>query len=106
MITLDLVTPARKIVEGAQVTSLTLPTVKGEMTVLDQHADLIAIVGTGQLTFVRDGSETRYAVSGGFAEISHNRAIVLAESCEAPSEIDRAAAEREQREAEEALSGK
>jgi F-type H+-transporting ATPase subunit epsilon len=45
-------------------------------------------------------------VSGGFAEVTSERVIILAESAELPEEIDRARAERAKQRAELRLSGK
>ena len=45
-------------------------------------------------------------MSGGFAEVTGERVIILAESAELPEEIDRARAERAKQRAELRLSGK
>jgi len=105
MITLDIVTPAKKIVEGAQVNSVTLPSVQGEMTILPHHAELMAVLGTGVLSFALDGTERRFAVSYGFVEVRGDKVSVLAETIEEPKEIDKSRALESQRKAEQVLSG-
>jgi F-type H+-transporting ATPase subunit epsilon len=46
------------------------------------------------------------AVIGGFAEVSGDRVIVLAEGAERPEEIDRERAERARQRAEQRLAGR
>ena len=50
-------------------------------------------------------SEHHLAVLGGFAEVTAERVIILAEHAERPEEIDRARAERARQRAELRLSG-
>jgi len=98
--TLRLVTPQRMLLE-APVTALQAPGSEGHLGVLAHHAPLITSLRTGRLE-VRDetGNRAFYAVSGGFLEVSGNRATVLADAAERAGEIDvaraKSAAERAQ----------
>lgn len=105
MIQVDVVTPTRKLVEGATVANVRLPSSKGELTILPGHTQLLTLLGTGILAFTEDGRERRFAVSYGFAEVSHNRVLVLAETAEEQSEIDTSRAKSAQKRAEEHLVG-
>ncbi len=91
--TFRLVTPQRLILE-APIVSLQAPGSEGYLGILAHHAPLITPLRPGHLD-VRDvaGRSWSYAVSGGFLEVSSNRATVLADTAELVDEIDRARAE-------------
>jgi F-type H+-transporting ATPase subunit epsilon len=90
--TLSILTPSREEFAG-KVTSLVVPGAAGYLGVLAHHAPLITPLAAGNLE-VRfpDGKTVLYYVSGGFLEVSRNKAIVLADSLEPAAEIDAAAA--------------
>ena len=75
-----LVTPQKLLLE-AEVSSLQVPGSEGYLGVLAHHAPLITALQEGRLT-VKDpsGHATAYHVTGGFLEVSDNRATVLADS--------------------------
>ena|SRR5216117_3859111 len=91
--TFRLVTPQRLLLE-APVVSLQAPGSEGYLGILAHHAPLITPIRPGRLD-VRDaaGQAWSYAVSGGFLEVSANRATVLADTAERTDEIDRGRAE-------------
>ncbi len=86
--TFRLVTPQRLLLE-APVTALQAPGSEGYLGVLAHHAPLITSLRPGRLE-VRDeeGKRSFYAVSGGFLEVSGNRATVLADAAEVAGAID------------------
>lgn len=99
----ELVTPER-LVFRESVESVTLPTAEGEITVLPQHADLVAALVPGVAHFVKDGSEEDVAVSGGFIEITGgNRVRVLADTAERGFELDVTAIEAAKERAEKVM---
>lgn len=105
MITLDIVTPSRSLIEGVKVPDVRLPGEKGEMMVLAGHTPLLTILNAGLLSFTENGKNRLFAVSYGFAEVSGDRVMVLAETCEESQEIDVERAKTAQRKAEEVLRG-
>jgi F-type H+-transporting ATPase subunit epsilon len=100
---LSLLTPERSLLE-AEVVSLTAPGSEGYLGVLAHHAPLITALQPGQLE-IRDADEkeTVFAVSGGFLEVSENKATVLADAVETPGEIDVDRAQRALERARERL---
>ena len=102
--TFRLVTPQRLILE-APVVSLQVPGSEGYLGILAHHAPLITPLRPGRLD-VRDvaGQKWSYSVSGGFLEVSANRATVLADTAERTDEIDRGRAEASLKRAEGRLS--
>jgi F-type H+-transporting ATPase subunit epsilon len=77
---LRLVTPQKLLLE-AEVSYIQAPGSEGYLGVLAHHAPLITALQEGKLE-VRDagGRTTTYHVTGGFLEVSDNRATVLADS--------------------------
>lgn len=77
---LSVLTPARTAFEG-QVEYDEVPGMEGYLGVLAHHAALVTGLAEGTLTVRQMGGATeKFAVSGGFFEVSNNRATVLADS--------------------------
>ena len=77
-LTFELVSPERKLA-SAEADAVTIPGMEGDLTAMANHAPFLTTLRPGWVV-VRDGSaETRYFVTGGFAEISDNTVSVLAE---------------------------
>jgi F-type H+-transporting ATPase subunit epsilon len=96
---LQVVTPERRVVES-EADSVELPGSEGYLGILPGHTALVTLLKTGVLSYRRGGSQQAYAVSAGLAEIADDKVSVLADSAQAPSEIDAGAAERERAEAQ------
>ena len=103
MIEVDIVTPTKKLVEGAKVVDVTIPTASGEIEILPGHTDMLTLLGTGVLSLKMDGTPRKFAVSYGFAEVRHDKIMILAETCEESTEIDKERASKAQKKAEEIL---
>jgi F-type H+-transporting ATPase subunit epsilon len=77
---LDIVTPARNVFSG-NVTSVTAPGSDGMFQVLANHAPFLSSLSTGEVRVdLADKTQQRYKVSGGFFEVSANKAMLLVES--------------------------
>ena len=83
-----------------------IPGSLGYFGVLPGHAPLLATLGIGELTYRIGRDEYHVAVSCGFAEVRHDKVIVLADIAETPADIDRARAERARERAEARLGGR
>ena len=103
--TFRLVTPQRLLLEET-IAYLQAPGSEGYLGVLANHAPLITALRPGRVE-VRDaaGKTSVYAVSGGFLEVSGNRATVLADTAEPAGEIDRERAAASLKRADERLRG-
>jgi F-type H+-transporting ATPase subunit epsilon len=77
---LSILTPERSVFDGP-VEYVQVPGTEGYLGVLANHAPLVTALAQGTLT-VRPsgGAEQRWELSGGFFEVSHNRATVLADA--------------------------
>ncbi len=78
MMQFDLVSPERKLASG-QVRSVQIPAAEGDMTAMAQHAPTITTLRAGILVVDGADGESRYVVTGGFAEITPTATAVLAE---------------------------
>ena len=102
---LELATPTRQLV-SEEVDEVVAPGSEGYFGVLPGHAALLATLGSGEVVYRRGRDEVHLAVHGGFAEVTPERVIVLAETAERPDEIDRARAERARQRAEQRMAGR
>jgi F-type H+-transporting ATPase subunit epsilon len=77
---LSILTPEKSVFEG-EVEYIQAPGTEGYFGVLAHHAGLVSGLAEGQLEVRHAGGRTdRWQVSGGFCEISNNRATVLADT--------------------------
>ncbi len=74
----DLVAPERKLA-SAPVTEVRIPGADGDLSAMPGHAPLITTLRPGILTVVSAAGTAEYAETGGFAEITPESVIVLAE---------------------------
>jgi len=100
-VSLELVTPERLLL-SEEADMVVGPGGAGDFGVLPRHAPLISTVRPGAIR-VHDGAGEPRAifVAGGFAEVTPERCTVLAEEAVPLAELDRAAVERDLREARE-----
>ncbi len=101
-LTLEVATPSRLVV-AESADEVVAPGSDGYFGVLPGHAPFLTTLGIGELTYRIGGDEHHLAIAGGFAEVRHDKVIVLADSAERPPEIDRARAERAKERAERRL---
>lgn len=94
MFTLSIVTPERRYFEG-EVRTLVVPGTEGYLGILSNHAPLITALQNGYVEMRDDKDQLQImAVSGGFLEVSENRATILADTVESSDEIDIERAEK------------
>jgi F-type H+-transporting ATPase subunit epsilon len=102
---LSVVAPDKAVVEQ-DVVSTILPGSEGYFGVLAGHAPLIAALKPGLLEYVdRVGTHHFVYVGGGFADVSAEKVIVLADEAQQARDIDLVRAEESLEEARKALRG-
>jgi F-type H+-transporting ATPase subunit epsilon len=101
-IKLELVTPERLLV-SEEVDEIIAPGYEGEFGVLPGHTQYLAILSIGVLRYHMGDDVRRVAVGGGFAEVSPDRVVVLADVGEKAEEIDVDRARQAHERAEAAL---
>ncbi len=90
-----IVTGERIVYDGV-ADGLTAPSLWGSITILPDHAPLLAILEPGELDIRLGNQEESLAVGGGFCEVLDNEVIVLADTAERAAEIDAERAEAAQ----------
>ncbi|KAB0681287.1 F0F1 ATP synthase subunit epsilon [Aureimonas leprariae] len=97
----ELVSPERLLVSEA-VTAVVAPASEGYMTVMARHAPLMATLRPGVVVAtLASGSERKFFVQGGFADISPDGFTLLAEHATPVEELDAAKLDQNIRDAEE-----
>jgi F-type H+-transporting ATPase subunit epsilon len=99
---LQVVTPERSLL-NLEVEALVVPATEGYLGILPDHAPLIAGLNAGPVKYRHEGKDKYLVVSGGFIEVLHNQAIILANAAERPEEIDIKRAEAAKERAEKRL---
>ena len=99
---LEIVTAERTVLSD-NVDQINAPGAAGRMGVLPRHEPLMTMLVPGELTIIKNGEATPFAVSGGFMEVLPDRVTILADTAERADEIDEARADAARKRAEELL---
>jgi F-type H+-transporting ATPase subunit epsilon len=102
---LEIVT-AERLVLSDDVDQVNAPTKDGRVGILPRHMPLLTVLTEGELSIIKGGVRTEFAVFGGFMEVLPDRITILADSCDRSDEIDLERAEEAKRRAEERLSSR
>ena len=89
---LDIVTPTHVISEG-QVEYLRAPSTDGLFGVQGGHATATILLDIGEIKVTKEGKEFYYATNGGFADVRPESVMLLVETAEKVSDIDKERAE-------------
>jgi len=92
-IRLELVTPERLLL-SEEVDEVVLPGYEGEFGVLPGHTQFLAILNIGVMWYRKESAVKRIALGGGFAEVTPERVVVMADTAERAEEIDLERAQR------------
>ena len=100
---LKVITP-RKIVIDKQVSSVTVPTSDGEITVLPHHVHLFSLLVEGIVKIKTADNEDDLAIGGGYLETNGETVTVLVSRAYGQSEIDKNLTDKAVEEAKHILS--
>lgn len=96
-----------KIVYDGQISSLIAPGTDGYLEILMNHVPIVTTLQSGKLTVTDENSKKWiWAISEGYLEFSKNKAAILADALELPSEIDIKRAEESLKRARKRLASK
>lgn len=88
-LTLSVTTPEKKIFEAKDITSISFPTVDGEITVLPHHIPLLTKTTTGEIVVRYENHEDSLVVTEGFLKIDNaGNCLVLADYAVRSDDID------------------
>lgn len=102
----EVVTGEREVLVQDDVDLVVAPGIEGQLGILPRHAPLITTLVPGELRIKRGGTETVFALGGGFLEAGPTRVMVLADSAEHAEEIDIARAQEARQRAEVLLTAR
>ena len=100
---LEIVTPEKLAFSGS-IDEVTCPGSEGEFGVLRGHASLLSAIKFGELSYLKDGKRTSYAVNTGYAEVTGSKVTVLVETAERADQIDVERAKKAKETAEQKLA--
>ena len=85
---------------------LVITAIDGLLGIMAGHEPLVTVLPTGELKYMVDGVWKYAAISEGFIQVMPDKAVILADSCELPEEIDIKRAEEARQRAEELMKQK
>ena len=100
---LDIVTPTNVISEG-QVEYLRAPSTEGLFGIMSGHAIATMLMDIGEIKVTKEGKEFYYSTNGGFADIRPESVMLLVETAEKLSDIDKDRAEAALKRAQDRLT--
>ncbi len=103
-IRLEVVTPSGSRVDE-DVDIVNAPGVGGDFGILANHAPFLSALKIGILSYETGKKKEELMISGGFCEVSNNKATFLVESAEKGSDIDVERAMKAKERAERRLAG-
>jgi len=102
-LSIEIVTPEQRVLT-TECDEVRLPGVDGGFGIRPGHTPLVAALTAGELIYVNGGSEQRYAVGEGFAEVSNDKVRILVEEAVRADQIDPTRASAELKEAQTRLA--
>lgn len=90
----SVITPEGTVFEGP-ADFVAVPAIDGEVGILHNRAPLLAMLGAGRLRVESSGNKQEWFVSGGFAQVLDNHAIILTQQAIPRDKIDTAKAQKQ-----------
>ncbi|MFO0704064.1 MAG: ATP synthase F1 subunit epsilon [Patescibacteria group bacterium] len=84
---LQIITPA-KLVKEVDIDSITLPTDKGQITILPKHQPLLAHLDEGIASYMESGNRVELAIGGGYIQTDGQSVKLLVSRAYGQDEID------------------
>ena len=78
MLKVSVISPESVLFEG-EVTSVVAPAFDGEVGILENHAPMMTLLGTGSLRLGGGGSDKQFRIEGGFLQVVNNNVRIVTE---------------------------
>lgn len=101
---LKIISTEKKIYEGSQVDTLSLPGVEGRMQILPDHANLISQLEIGEVVVEDENGRHGYLLNGGFVVVRDNEILLLADNVAIPEDVVASEVEQAIKRAQEKIS--
>lgn len=101
----DILTPSKIVAKAIPAESLLIPTVRGQINVLENHTHIVTKLDTGALTVFggADYGDRNFAISTGVCKILDNKITILANTAEESTDLNIERANAALKNAEEKL---
>jgi F-type H+-transporting ATPase subunit epsilon len=88
--TVDILTPSKIIAKGVLADSLLIPTIRGQINVLENHTHIVTKLAPGVLTVFGgpDYADRNFALSAGVCKILQNKVVILSNTAEESGDVD------------------
>lgn len=88
--TVDILTPSKIIAKGIPAESLLVPTIRGQINVLENHTHIVTKLSPGTLSVFggADYADRHFAVSSGVCKILENNVIIMSNTAEENTDVD------------------
>lgn len=88
--TVEILTPSKIIAKGIPAESLLIPTIRGQINVLENHTHLVTKLAPGVLSVFggADYADRHFALSSGVCKILENKIVILSNTAEESSDVD------------------
>lgn len=88
--TVDILTPSKIVAKNVSAESLFIPTIRGQINVLENHTHVISKLSTGVLSLFGgiDYTDRHFSISDGVCKILDNKVIIMANTTEESHEIN------------------
>ena len=88
--TVDILTPSKIIAKAIPAESLLIPTVRGQINVLENHTHIVTKLSTGVLTVFGgpDYADRNFMVSSGVCKILEGKIVILANTAEESTDVN------------------
>ena len=100
---LEIITP-EKVYDVGQVNYVRAPSLDGLFGIQSRHATAIIAMSIGEIKVTKDGKESYFATSGGFADIRPENVQLLVETAENITDINKERAEAAMKRAQKKLN--
>jgi F-type H+-transporting ATPase subunit epsilon len=86
----DILTPSKIIAKAIPAESLLIPTIRGQINVLENHTHIVSKLSTGVLTIFGgpDYADRNFVISDGVCKILEGKVVILANTAEESSDIN------------------
>jgi F-type H+-transporting ATPase subunit epsilon len=102
---LVIIAPQKKILE-TEITSVTIPTTQGEITVLPNHMAIFSLLKPGEVVVRTKTGDLSIAIGGGFVNVTKDKVTLLPEYGTKSDEIDEEQVKKAKQRAEEILNSR
>ena len=102
---LNLFTPKGVVIRDLECSEIVVPTIRGEITILENHTHILTELGNGVLTAKTSMGTRHFSVTAGLCRVMKDTVTVLSFTSEKPEEIDIERAKSARAKAASRLSG-